>query len=167
MDYKKLYDHNHLKQLALNNSDAHKKCVKKIKAKKPKQLDTLIHNLHREKFEHIDCLECANCCRGLGPRITDKDIERLAKFFRLKTNDFIAQYLKIDEDNDYVFKEMPCPFLAPDNYCIAYEQRPKACREYPHTDAKKMIKHLNLALKNTETCPAVYLIIDDLSKMTL
>lgn len=166
MDYNKLYNSEHLKQLALNDRENHKKCIKKIKAKKPKQLDSIIHNLHHEKFEQIYCLKCANCCKGLGPRITDKDIERLAKFLRLKQNDFIAQYLRIDEDNDYVFKEMPCPFLAADNYCMVYEQRPKACREYPHTDTKKMIKHLNLALKNTKTCPAVYLIIDDLSKMS-
>lgn len=167
MDITKLYNAPHLKQLAKNAHEVHKKCIKKIKAKKPKQLDNLIHNLHIEKFKHIDCLKCANCCRGLGPRTTDKDIERLAKFLKIKVNDFIRQYLSIDEDNDYVFKEMPCPFLATDNYCIVYEQRPKACREYPHTDAKKMIKHLNLALKNAETCPVVYLILEDLCDMPL
>jgi len=166
MEPNKLYNTEHLKQLAKNSFSDSKKLIAKIKLKKPKQLDELFLMLHKKTFEKIDCLSCANCCKSLGPRITDKDIEKLSKHMRLKPANFIAQYLRIDEDNDYVFKEMPCPFLAPDNYCMVYENRPKACREYPHTDSKKMIKHLNLTLKNAETCPAVYIILDDLRGLT-
>ena len=165
MDTDKLYNPAHLKQLAKSAHADSKKFVKKLKAKKPKHLDALFNDLHNKTFETIDCLKCANCCKGLGPRVTDKDIERLSKYLRLKPVNFINQYLRIDEDNDYVFREMPCPFLAPDNYCIVYESRPKACRDYPHTNHKKMIKHLNLALKNSEICPAVYIILEDLKAM--
>ncbi len=35
----------------------------------------------------------------------------------------------------------PCPFLGDDNYCSVYEARPKACREYPHTDRKNGAGH--------------------------
>lgn len=162
MDVEKLYNPQYLSQLAKTAHEGSSKYLKKLKSKKPRQLDGVFQELHTRAFEQIDCLKCANCCRNLGPRITDKDIERLSKYLRLKTNDFIEQYLRIDEDNDYVFKEMPCPFLAPDNYCLVYEQRPKACREYPHTDSKKMIKLLNLTLTNAETCPAVYLVLENL-----
>lgn len=167
MNIEKLYNAQYLSDLAKGTYADSKKLIKKIKAKKPRQLDVLFKNLHEKTFEKIDCLKCANCCKGLGPRVTDKDIERLSKFLRIKTIAFIDKYLKVDEDNDYVFRDMPCPFLAPDNYCLVYEDRPKACRDYPHTDHKKMIKHLNLALKNTETCPAVYLIIEDLKLMPI
>ncbi|WP_231496775.1 YkgJ family cysteine cluster protein [Prevotella sp. 10(H)] len=51
---------------------------------------------------------------------------------------------------------MPCSFLLPDNYCSIYESRPKACREYPHTDRKKFEQIFKLTVKNTETCPIAY-----------
>ena len=96
--------------------------------------------------------------------ISEKDIERLAKNQKMKPVDFIAQYLYIDEDNDYVFKQTPCPFLMSDKYCRMYEDRPKACREYPHTDRKRMYQILNLTHKNCEICPVVYCISGELIK---
>jgi Fe-S-cluster containining protein len=57
---------------------------------------------------------------------------------------------------------MPCPFLGADNYCSVYDDRPKACREYPHTDRKRFYQILDLTLKNTSTCPAVHLVIEKL-----
>ncbi|WP_332911960.1 YkgJ family cysteine cluster protein [Algoriphagus boritolerans] len=50
---------------------------------------------------------------------------------------------------------LPCPFLGADNKCLVYEDRPKACREYPHTNRKNMLGILDLSLKNTLVCPAV------------
>ena len=164
MEHNKLYNALHLKQLAKNASVDSKKLISKIKAKKPRNLDTLFYEKHIEAFTKIDCLSCANCCKSLGPRITDKDIEKLSKYLRLKSTEFIATYLKIDEDNDYVFKLMPCAFLAPDNYCMVYENRPRACREYPHTDRKRFYQILPLSHKNCETCPVVYDIFEELKK---
>ncbi|MCD8261039.1 MAG: YkgJ family cysteine cluster protein [Bacteroides sp.] len=76
----------------------------------------------------------------------------------------VETYLRIDEDNDYVFKSMPCPFLGTDNYCCIYEDRPKACREYPHTDRKKFYQLYSLSIKNSTTCPAVLEILERLRK---
>lgn len=137
---------------------------KQLKKKKPKNLDAIVHNLHEEVFEKIDCLSCANCCKTLGPRISDSDVSRLAKHLKMRPSYFVDRYLKIDEDKDYVFKEMPCPFLMPDNYCIVYDSRPKACREYPHTDRKRFYQLLSLTEKNIETCPAVLEICKDIVK---
>jgi len=120
------------------------------------KMDTVVHQIHEEVSVSIDCLSCANCCRTLGPAIYDKDIERMAKALRMKPADVVGQYLKIDEDGDYVFRSMPCPFLMPDNYCSIYELRPKACREYPHTDRKKFEQIYKLTVKNTATCPIAY-----------
>ncbi|MDE5418268.1 YkgJ family cysteine cluster protein [Labilibaculum sp. DW002] len=151
-----------LKQQAKNTESETKDLFNKLKKKKPKQLDTIVHGLHNEVFEEIDCLECANCCKSISPIIIDKDIERMAKQLRMKPSAFIDQYLNLDNENDYVFKQAPCPFLMPDNYCMVYEQRPRACREYPHTDRKRFYQILNLTLKNTHYCPAVYEVVDRL-----
>ncbi len=137
---------------------------KNIKKSRLRELDDVVHQFHEEEFRCTDCLECANCCRTLGPRITDKDIERIGRSLRLKPSEVIDTYLRIDEDGDYVFKEMPCPFLAADNYCFIYEDRPKACREYPHTDRKKFHQIHKLTIRNAETCPAVFNILERLRK---
>lgn len=127
------------------------------------KMDVQIHALHDRYSAEIDCLSCGNCCRSLGPRITDKDVDRLAKHLRMKAVDFISQYLRTDEDGDLVFKTMPCPFLGADNYCAVYENRPKACREYPHTDRKKFYQIYMLSVENASTCPIVYKVLQDLT----
>jgi hypothetical protein len=68
---------------------------------------------------------------------------------------FIDAYLKVDEDKDYVLKQSPCVFFSADNTCDIYEDRPLACREYPHTNRKNMYQILDLTLKNSHICPAV------------
>lgn len=132
--------------------------------KKLMSMDNVVHALHDEISGNTDCLTCANCCRTLGPRITDRDAEKMAKALRMKPSEVFEQYLKVDEDNDMVFQSMPCPFLMPDNYCMIYESRPKACREYPHTDRKKFYQIANLSVKNAYTCPIVYEVIEELKK---
>ncbi len=139
---------------------------KRLKKVKPKVLDQLIHPLHEEVFECTDCLKCANCCTTTGPLFTDKDISRIAKYLRIKPSEFVTQYLRIDEDRDYVLQSVPCTFLGTDNYCSIYDVRPKACREYPHTDRIKQHQLLKLTEKNVEVCPAVFDIIEKL-KLTL
>lgn len=138
--------------------------VKKLKKKKPKDLDDVVQGLHDEAFSKFNCLDCANCCKTIGPRLIDKDIARLAKHLKMKSADFMDQYILTDEDGDLVFREHPCPFLLPDNYCMVYESRPKACREYPHTDGKRFYQILNLSHKNCETCPVVYEIFEELKQ---
>ncbi|HHB52620.1 MAG TPA: YkgJ family cysteine cluster protein, partial [Saprospiraceae bacterium] len=60
----------------------------------------------------------------------------------------------------FVFSQTPCVFLEDNNYCSIYEIRPKACREYPHTDSKKI--SLGLMKKNISVCPAVFEIVEEL-----
>lgn len=133
--------------------------------KRLEKMDTEIHRLHEEMSACIDCLQCARCCKSLGPAIYDKDIERMAKVLKIKPSEVVSQYLRVDEDGDYVFKTMPCPFLMPDNYCSIYESRPKACREYPHTDRKKFVQIYKLTVKNSYTCPIAYEVLSKLVKM--
>ena len=139
-----------------------KKFFQQLKREKPKVLDRKMHQLHEEVFACTDCLECANCCSTTGPLFTDKDISRIAKHLRVKPSEFVERYLRIDEDNDYVLQSVPCTFLGDDNRCSIYDVRPKACREFPHTDRIKQHQILNLTQKNVAVCPAVYHIVEKL-----
>ncbi len=150
-----------LRQLASKAEPGFRDFFNKNK-KKLEKMDQEIHYFHEQAMKRTDCLQCANCCRSLGPAIYDKDIERMSKALRLKPSEVVQQYLRIDEDGDYVFQSMPCPFLMPDNYCMIYENRPKACREYPHTDRKKFYQIYKLTVKNAYTCPVAYEVLDKL-----
>jgi len=142
-----------------------KKYFAKLRKKPPKQLDYIMQELHEAEFERTDCLSCANCCKTTGPLFTNTDIERIAKFFKLKPQKFISNYLRVDEDNDYVLQQVPCTFLDSDNYCSIYDVRPKACREFPHTNRKKFQQISNLTLKNVAICPAAFNIVEEMKKM--
>ena len=149
---------------AKDTQKQNKKFFAKLKKRPLKQLDGIMQELHDETFSRIDCLECANCCKTTGPLFTDKDIERISKHFRMKPQAFVETYLRVDEDGDHVLQAVPCTFLGADNYCSIYEVRPKACREYPHTDRKKFHQITNLTLKNTAICPAAFEIVEALKK---
>lgn len=154
----------HLPKLAREKQEQSKRFFKKLKARPPRNLDKVMQDLHDEEFRNIDCLECANCCKTTGPLFLNTDIDRIAAHMRLKPGAFVDQYLRVDEDGDYVLQHLPCPFLAPDNYCLIYDVRPKACREYPHTDRKKFQQISDLTLKNTAICPAAFRIVESLKK---
>ena len=141
-----------------------KKFFAKLKKKPPKNLDYLMQELHQAEFETTDCLQCANCCKTTGPLFTNADIERISKHLRLKPQQFTDQYLRVDEDHDYVLQQVPCAFLGVDNYCSIYKVRPKACREFPHTDRKKFHQISDLTLKNVAICPAAYNIVEEMKK---
>ena len=153
-----------LPERAKDKHNENKKFFSKLKKKPPKQLDYLMQELHNEEFERTDCLTCANCCKTTGPLFTDKDIIRIAKYLKMKPQSFIDQYLRIDEDNDYVLQEVPCHFLDAQNYCMIYDVRPKACSEFPHTNRKKFQQISNLTLKNVAICPAAYNIVEAMKK---
>ncbi len=141
-----------------------KKFFAKLRKRPPKNLDYTMQELHTAEFERTDCLSCANCCKTTGPLFTNADVERISKHFRLKPSQFIDQYLRLDEENDYVLKSVPCSFLGTDNYCSIYEVRPKACREFPHTDRKKFHQISNLTLKNVAICPAAFNIVEEMKR---
>lgn len=156
-----------LKNLPEKAKDKHKENKKffaKLRKKPPKDLDRQMQEMHEEEFSRTNCLDCANCCKTTGPLFTNKDIERISKHLKLKPQQFIEQYLRIDEDNDYVLQKVPCAFLAADNYCLIYDVRPKACREFPHTDRKDFHKISNLTIKNTAICPAAYNIVEEMKR---
>jgi Fe-S-cluster containining protein len=148
-----------------NKGAENKKFLAGLKKKDPRKVDELFHSAHEEVFEEINCLDCANCCKTTSPIFYQTDIERVARALKMKPGDFVEKYLRIDEDRDYVLKSSPCPFLDEENYCRVYNDRPKACREYPHTDRKKMVQIMDLTYKNTLVCPAVFKMVERLKSI--
>lgn len=141
----------------------HQKAYKRVleRGDKNKMLKAL-PELHEEAFSKIDCLQCANCCRNYSPRFKNPDIKRIAKVLRIKEGELVQRYLRLDEDGDYVTKSAPCPFLAEDNTCNIYEDRPSDCRRYPYTDEDVLLKRVALTLKNATICPATYAVLERL-----
>ncbi len=150
--------------MARDKYPGNRKFFGKLRKRPPKHLDQMMVELHNETFRKTNCLDCANCCRTTGPLFTTADIERIARFLRLKPQKFIREYLKIDEDKDYVLQQVPCAFLGPDNRCAIYEVRPKACSEYPHTNRKKFHQISELTLKNVSICPAAFSIVEEMKR---
>ncbi len=156
---------NSLPKRAKDTHNENKKFFITLKKKAPKNLDVVMQQLHDAEFQKTDCLKCANCCKTTGPLFTNKDIERIAKHFRLKPQQFIDKYLHMDEENDYVLKSVPCAFLGADNYCSIYEVRPKACAEFPHTDRRKFQQIAHLTLQNVAICPAAFNIVEKMKEL--
>ena len=143
---------------------ANVKFLKNLASKKVKGLYKIIHQFHAEVFSEIDCMQCANCCRTLGPLLNETDINRIAPLFRMRKSVFEEKYLIIDEDGDRIFKSMPCPFLGTDERCSVYDDRPKACKGYPHTEEKNIEGKLPKLGINTEFCPGAVLIVEKLKE---
>ena len=150
-----------LEEGKLNQKD-YQKTLTRIKKKKNKEVDEAFEDFHEEAFDSIDCLSCANCCKTTSPIFRDIDIKRISKKLRLKEKEFINTYLRFDEEQDYVLKSSPCSFLGVDNKCDIYEDRPLACREYPHTNRKNMYQIFDLTIRNAEICPAVVKVLDQI-----
>lgn len=133
------------------------------KGNKNKMLKAL-PDLHEEAFEKIDCLQCANCCKNYSPRFKQPDIKRIAKALRIKEGDLVVQYLRLDQDGDYVTRQKPCPFLAEDNTCNIYDDRPSDCKRFPYTDEDVFLKRIPITLKNSSFCPIAFTVLEGLVK---
>ena len=141
---------------------SNKKLILKLSKLKAKELNNRANDVHEEAFTHIDCLDCASCRTSIPPLVNETDARRIARKLGIKLIHFKQEYLSLDEDKDWVMKSTPCVFLGDGNKCDIYEFRPKACREYPHTNDFQFIKNLNLHVENAYYCPAVYYILEKL-----
>ena len=128
------------------------------------RVDDAADQAHEKVFRKLDCLDCANCCSSIPPIINDTDARRIAKHLGMNPGAFMAEYVVFDEDDDMVINSSPCPFLGSDNYCSIYEVRPKACREYPHTDEGTFSRNLRLHQPNAHYCPAVFHILEEMER---
>jgi Fe-S-cluster containining protein len=143
---------------------AYTKTIQQLKKLKPFDADELFHTQHDAVFSEIDCLHCGNCCKTTPPLLLNEDITRISKSLNIPVQKFMQKYVVKDEDGDLVFNKTPCPFLGSDNYCSIYSTRPNACREYPHTNRKKMHQIFDLTIANAFVCPAVARIFQNIEE---
>src|SRR5215472_15598619 len=61
----------------------------------------------------IDCRQCAECCRVTEVALTERDIERLARFLSISASEFMERCTARDEDNAVILNRTPngCVFL--------------------------------------------------------
>mgnify|MGYP005631792179 FL=1 len=149
------------KELARSKRKENKKFFTRLQGHNSKRLNEQFHAMHEQVFAETDCLTCARCCRATGPLLTKQDIERISKKQGMKPADFEKQFLRVDEDGDWVMKSLPCPFLELNtNKCTIYEYAPKACRQFPHTDHSNMKSILGITETNVRHCPAVFEMVE-------
>jgi Fe-S-cluster containining protein len=100
------------------------------------------HNFVERKFRRIaqdvedaiDCMTCANCCRVATVRLADRDVEKLAKFLRIKPSQFLKDYTEQSADEGLILRrsdDSGCIFLN-GTACTVYEARPNICENFPH-----------------------------------
>ena len=162
---KTVFDPGRIRQQAASEQKQNQFLIKHLKKLGSGELDERIHSLHERYEEEIDCLDCGNCCKSISPAMKDRDLERIAKYLKVKPSELLEDLMEIDEDGDYVFRSQPCPFIGQDNYCSVYPVRPKVCRDYPHTDRNRQYQILNTSKKNIAICPIVYAIFKELREM--
>ena len=143
-----------------------KKYAQFLKRCEQRKVIKVLPELHDEVFSKINCLDCGNCCKNHSPRFKQPDIKRISKYLGMKEGDFIQKYLRLDEENDFVNKAQPCQFLQADNTYEIYDMRPSDCARYPYTDEDVLLKRPVLTLKNAEVCPAVFTILEELTKIS-
>ena len=96
--------------------------------------DRVLRRIALEVEEQIDCTQCANCCRVATAKVTERDIERLAKYLRLKPARVMADFVVESEEEGHVLrrdKKTGCVFLS-GNECTVYDARPESCQRFPH-----------------------------------
>lgn len=125
-----------------------------------KNFDHIVADYHDEVFAEIDCLECGNCCRMIGPCFGESEIKRISKLVGLDRETFVRDSLKRDPDYGWRCSSLPCLFLGDDNSCSIYEERPRDCREYPYTAERGIQKSLGRLAFNANHCPAAYRIVE-------
>jgi len=121
--------------------------------------DRRLRRFGEEIEAEIDCTACANCCRVTEVGITEKDVEKLAKFVGVNEREFMEQFTALDETGALILKrnEAGCVFLE-GNLCSVYEARPQNCANFPHVvrGAGSISSRMWQFLDRVGYCPIVY-----------
>ncbi len=108
----------------------------------------------------INCLECANCCRVATARVTERDVEKLARSQGMPVGRFLRQYTEQSEEEGLILKrgaDGACVFLH-GNECLVYDARPASCQDFPHMvrGAGSLQSRMWAFIDRACYCPIVY-----------
>ncbi len=128
------------------------------------------HKAAQEVHAQIDCLACAECCRVTEVEITERDIEKLAKFLGIRKVDFEAQYThhwRQGRDDSGAHGEIRLCFLS-GNECTVYEARPANCERFPHLlkGMGSIPSRMWQFVDRATYCPIVYNWMEEAKKLT-
>ena len=92
-------------------------------------------------------------------RVSDRDIERLARHLGITRADFIGEYVTLSDEEGRILRrnEGGCVYLE-GNACTVYKARPDTCSRFPHlvrgngSIASRMWQFIDRACY----CPIVY-----------
>jgi Fe-S-cluster containining protein len=122
--------------------------------------DRILRRIAEGIQEQIDCTVCANCCKVASVKVSERDVERLARHLRVTPAKFLSQYTAESEAEGTILcqtGEGACVFLD-GNECTVYEARPDVCQRFPHvvrgngSIASRMWQFVDRACY----CPIVY-----------
>ncbi|MFN3324132.1 MAG: YkgJ family cysteine cluster protein [Bryobacteraceae bacterium] len=109
--------------------------------------------------EQIDCTVCANCCKVATVRITERDVEKLSRYLRLKPAQFLRDYTQENEEEGLILRrsESGCIFLDGAS-CTVYEARPHNCEYFPHVvrGEGSLVSRMWQMIDRASYCPIVY-----------
>ena len=112
-----------------------------------------------EIHDQIDCRQCAECCRVTEVPLAERDVERLARFFRITEKMFLEQYTATGEDGELILRRTAagCVFLD-GNDCTVYEARPGNCERFPHLlrGSGSVVSRMWQFVDRATYCPIVY-----------
>jgi Fe-S-cluster containining protein len=128
-----------------------------------------VHDFPERRFRKVaediedktDCRACANCCKVAETDITNRDVDRLAKYLGIKPKQFIAQYTtsSVQEEGETILRrtENGCIFLD-GNDCTVYKARPDTCQDFPHLvrGAGSIESRMWQMIDRATYCPIVY-----------
>ena len=96
--------------------------------------DRILRRIAQGVEEQIDCTACANCCKVATAKVSERDVERLARHLRISRERFVKDYTVESEEEGRILRrsdEAGCVFLD-GRECTVYEARPDTCRRFPH-----------------------------------
>jgi Fe-S-cluster containining protein len=120
--------------------------------------------------ENMDCRACANCCKVAETNLSERDVEKLARFLRISGKQFIERYttMSVQDENETILRrtDAGCIFLD-GNDCTIYEARPDTCRDFPHLirGAGSIQSRMWQMIDRATYCPIVYNSLEEYKKI--
>jgi len=122
--------------------------------------DRILRRIAEGIEDQIDCTQCAQCCRVATVQISERDVERLARYLRIPRERFLADYTMESEEEGRILRRVEgagCVFLD-GNACTVYDARPDICQRFPHVvrGAGSIASRMWQFVDRACYCPIVY-----------
>lgn len=148
-------DLSRINQLSQEHDDENWDFRSWLKQHAPDNIDGIVQALSQKYFALIDCKACANCCRSLHAEFKKSELLSIAQTLGQSIKAFDKQFMSEGKVNP------PCPMLD-GKLCSIYENRPEACRSYPHLEKPRFTSRLMGVIDNVAICPIAFNAFEEL-----